>query len=115
MILNPEEFIILGEALIDDNSYDAEARRRTAIGRIYYGLLHYIRLIKQLTYIDTEHLHTDLIDKINDLDTKLGNLLENMKEFRTKADYNLNIKPNLNSFLKIHKRIKERLEITDVT
>jgi len=79
--MNPEEFIILGEALIDDDSYDLEARRRTAIGRIYYGLLHYIRLVKQLTYIDTEHLHTDLIDKINDLDTTLGTMLVNMKEF----------------------------------
>jgi len=112
--MNPEEFIILGEALIDDDSYDLEARRRTAIGRIYYGLLHYIRLVKQLTYIDTEHLHTDLIDKINDLDTTLGTMLVNMKEFRTIADYYLNKKPDLNSFLKIHKRIIKRLDITDV-
>lgn len=114
MILNPEEFITLGESIIDDGSYGLEARRRTAIGRIYYGLLHYIRIVKHLTHIDIEHFHTDLIDKINDLDSRLGNLLVNMKEHRTNADYYLNIKPNLNSFLKIHKRIKKRLDITDV-
>ena len=114
MILNPEDFITLGKTMIEDDSYGLEARRRTAIGRIYYGLLHYIRIIKHLTYIDTEHLHTDLIDKITDLDTKLGNFLVTMKEFRTKADYNLNKKPNLDSFLKVYKRIKKRLEVIDV-
>ena len=114
MILKPEDFITLGEAIIEDDSYGLEARRRTAIGRIYYGLLHYIRTINQLTYIDTEHLHTDLIDKINDIDTKLGNLLVAMREFRTKADYNLNKKPNLVSFLKVYERIKKRLEVIDV-
>lgn len=114
MILNPEDFITLGEAIIEDDNYGLEARRRTAIGRIYYGLLHYIRIIKHLTYIDTIYLHTDLIDKINDLDTRLGNLLVNMKEFRTKADYNLNKKTNLDSFLKVYKRIKKRLDVIDV-
>lgn len=112
--MNPEEFIILGEDLIKDDNYDLEARRRTAIGRIYYGLLHYIRMIKHLTHIDIKDFHTDLIDKINDLDTTLGTMLVNMKEFRTIADYYINKKSDLNSFLKIHKRIIKRLDITDV-
>ena len=68
----------------------------------------------QLTYIDTDHLHSDLIDKINDLDTILGTMLVNMKEFLTTADYYLDIKPDLDSFLKIHKRIKKRLDKMDV-
>ena len=114
MILNPEEFIILGEAIIKDDSYGLEARRRTAIGRIYYGILHHIRLIKKLSHIDTEHLNSDLIDKINDLDSILGNLLISMKTFRTDADYYLNKKTHLDSFLKTYKRIKKRLDITDV-
>lgn len=114
MILNPEDFITLGETIIDDDSYGLEVRRRTAIGRIYYGILHHIRLIKKLSHIDTEHFHTKLIDAINDLDSILGNHLESMKIFRTDADYHLNKKPNLDSFLKTFKRVKKRLEITDV-
>jgi len=114
MILNPEEFITLGETIIDDNHYGLEARSRTAIGRIYYGLLHYIRVILHLTHIDTEHFHTDLIDKITDLDTTLGNHLESMKMFRTDADYHLKIKPDLNSFLKTFERVQKRLDVIDV-
>ena len=59
-------------------------------------------------------MHKELINAINDLDTTLGNLLENMKTFRTDADYHLNRKPNLNSFLKTFERVQKRLEIMDV-
>lgn len=114
MILNPEEFIIFGEAIIDDDNYDLEARRRTAIGRIYYGILHHVRLILKLSHIDTEDFHTELIDAINDLDTILGNHLVRLKTYRTTADYHLNIKPDLDSFLKTFKRVQKRLDIMDV-
>lgn len=114
MILNPEDFIILGEAIINDNNYSLEVRNRTAIGRIYYGILHHIRLIKKLSHIDTEHFHTKLIDAINDLDSILGNHLISMKTFRTDADYYLNTKTDLDSFLKTFERIKKRLDIMDI-
>ena len=41
-------------------------------------------------------------------------LLVAMQEFRTKVDYNLNKKPNLNSFLKVYNRIKKRFDVIDV-
>lgn len=114
MMLNPEEFITLGETIINDDSYGLEARSRTAIGRIYYGILHYIRQKEQLFYIETEDFHTELINAINDLDTILGNHLKSMKSFRTDADYYLNKKPNLNSFLKTYERVQKILDNRDI-
>ncbi len=114
MILDPKEFIILGKVIINDNNYGLEVRNRTAIGRIYYGILHHIRLIKKLSHIDTEHFNTELIDKINDLDSILGNHLISMKTFRTDADYYLNRRIDLDSFLKTFERVQKRLDFTDV-
>ncbi len=114
MILDPKEFIILGQTIINDNNYSLEVRNRTAIGRIYYGILHHIRLIKKLSHIDTEHFHTNLIEAIMNHDSILGNHLKSMKIFRTEADYYLNIKPNLDSFLKTYNRVQKRLDIMDV-
>ncbi|HEC37587.1 hypothetical protein LCGC14_1277530 [marine sediment metagenome] len=115
--MNPEEFINLGHALIEDENYPAEVRYRTAIGRIYYGILHHIRLVKKLFYIDTDRLHSDLIDKINVQDSTLGNFLENMKEYRTIADYKLNKEINYRSvedFLKFFNRVLKRLEKEEI-
>lgn len=115
--MNPEEFINLGNALIEDENYIAEVRYRTAIGRIYYGILHHIRIIKKLFHIDTNKLHSDLIDKINDLDSTLGNFLENMKEYRTIADYHLDREINYRSvedFLKFFHRVLKRLEKEEI-
>ena len=112
--MDPEEFINLGLDIIDDERYFNEARYRTAISRIYYGLLHHIRIIKRLFYIDTNKLHTDLIDKIKDLDTVLGTYLGNMKDYRTIADYHINQnvgKKTLDDFLKFYKRVREKIEI----
>ncbi len=111
--MNPEEFIKLGMDIIDDESYIKEARYRTAISRIYYGLLHHIRIIKRLLHIDTRHFHTELIDAINDLDTVLGNYLGNMKDYRTEADYYINQnleKKTLDEFLKFFDRVWEIIE-----
>lgn len=114
MMLNPEEFITLGEAIISDENYGLEARKRTAIGRIYYGIMHYIRVKEQLFHIDLEDFHTKLINAINDLDTKLGNHLQSLKSFRTDADYYLNKKPDINSFLKTYERVQKILDSRDV-
>lgn len=111
--MNPEEFIDLGHLLIENNRYGTEVRYRTAIGRIYYGILHHIRVIKTLLYIDTNKLHSDLIDKINSIDSILGNFLENMKEYRTDADYRLNKKIDyhvVDQFLKLYNRVLNRLD-----
>lgn len=112
--MDPEELIKLGLDIIDDEHYFIEARYRTAISRIYYGLLHHIRIVKRLLYIDTHNLHTDLIDKIKDLDTVLGNYLGNMKDYRTVADYHINQnvgKKTLDDFLKFYYRVREKIEI----
>ncbi len=111
--MNPEEIIKLGLDLIDDEHYFREARYRTAISRIYYGLLHHIRIIKKLLYIDTHHFHTELIDAIKDLDTVLGTYLGNMREYRTESDYFITQKvgkKTLDDFLKVYDRVIEKIE-----
>ncbi len=111
--MNPEEIIKLGYDIIDDDHYFKEARYRTAISRIYYGLLHHIRIVKQLLYIDTLHLHSDLITKLKDSDNVLGNFLGYMRDFRTKADYLINQEvgqKTLDDFLILVRKARERLE-----
>ena len=113
MKMNPQELIKLGLKLKDDNNYFEESRYRSAISRIYYGTLHYVRLVKHLMHIDTTKLHSDLIDKVNDIDIVLGNYLENMKGFRTEADYYLQKrvdKNSLNAFLVYFNKVIESIE-----
>ncbi len=112
--MDPREFITLGIKIIEDKQYFQEVRYRTAVGRIYYGLLHHIRIIKQIFNVDIDKFHTDLINKINDLDTVLGNLLGNMKELRNDADYNIESdfeKKKLNIFLGFFERVKKKIEL----
>ncbi len=111
--MNPEEIIKLGLDLIDDDHYFLEARYRTAISRIYYGLLHHIRIVKKLLHIDTRYFHSELIDAIKDLDTLLGTYLGNMQDYRTEADYYINQKvgkKTIDDFLKFYERVREKIE-----
>ncbi len=112
--MDPRELITLGIRILDDQQYFKKARYRTAINRIYYGLIHHIRIFKRIFNIDLENYHSDLIFKVKNLDNILGNYLGNMKMIRNDVDYVMNLdfeEEKLNQFLKIFERIKNRIEI----
>lgn len=111
--MNPLELIELGKNISEDENYNPEPRFRTAINRIYYGIIHYITIVKQIHIIDPKRFHSDFISKLSDIDHILATQVFNIKDYRETADYYLN-QPitiiQVNNVIKIYNRIMEKLE-----
>lgn len=111
--MNPREFIKLGQQIYKDNNYSEEPRFRTAINRIYFGVIHLLKNLKQLGLIDIERYHYEIVQKLKDKDIVLGTQVANLKKYREVADYYLNKEINkseINQFLLFFERIIETLE-----
>lgn len=111
--MDPISFVDLGENLAGDTSYDKEARYRTAISRIYYGIMHLLTTIKHINVRETDKYHSEIVKKLKDIDNLLGVLLDQLRKRRVDADYKLGLKIQENRYdeaLKIKDRIFEHLK-----
>ncbi len=89
---DPRRFIDIGKKIAEDVNYDSEARIRTAINRIYYGIMHFLRISYHIFLYSDEEIkkyHENVISRIKDIDLILGAYLDNIKRKRVKADYYL--------------------------
>ena len=99
MTFKGEEFFLVGEHL--ENYSKEEAYQRTAVGRFYYACY-----IKCRNYFESKtngklgknSPHKKLIDFFkdsnNEVESKIGLNLEDLKRIRIKADYKTNFKEN---------------------
>lgn len=106
--MDPGELIDLGKEIVDDKKYHQEVRIRTAINRIYYGTLHFIRGRMGLQG-DQEKFHSELVKEINNRDKILGTLIDQMKDMRTKADYKINMVVQMRDYKKV------KIQFDDIT
>ena len=94
--MKPIEFYQLGTTAASNAT--SEAEQRMAVGRIYYGLHHeaccrFFRQNPNALSLSRSSRHTELCRRFNTLtDTTpktVGNLLNDLRELRTQADYEL--------------------------
>lgn len=89
---DPILFLELAEKLLRDSSYDERSRVRTVIGRSYYSafLLTKKRLEEKGARIsDDKKVHQEVISKAAQLNNMIGNHLFTLRDFRNRADYDL--------------------------
>lgn len=90
---NPRKFLILGKDLLSDPRYDEETRIRTSIGRCYYAtfLIAWRKMIRSgVRFIDNTRIHQEVKDAYMDKGfTDIGNKLDQLREFRRRADYEI--------------------------
>jgi uncharacterized protein (UPF0332 family) len=89
---NPESFLELGKALLEDSDYDEKARVRTAIGRAYYAAFLKARehfKASGASFESTPTVHRQLIELLKSRKASLGDQLATLRTYRNKADYNL--------------------------
>jgi uncharacterized protein (UPF0332 family) len=93
---NPRNFLLLATRLLKDASYSPlETRVRTSIGRAYYAAF-LLSKAKQETrghsFPDDHTVHNCVIDSLQD--DRLSNIaskLDELKDFRSDADYHMNV------------------------
>lgn len=95
--MKPIEFYILGTSVA--TLAKSEAERRSAVGRIYYGLHHeaccrLFRASGGTSYLEPDgSRHAELIAKYrnaqNNVAQRVGNLLDQLRRLRSTADYDL--------------------------
>ena len=94
--MRPLDFYRLGRQLADSAATDAE--RRTAVGRLYYGLHHeaccrYFRENPQAAALGRGSRHAQLIRRFGDTRThgtqRVGRLLRQLSRMRNVSDYEL--------------------------
>ena len=113
--MNPGDIIDLGFQIVGDEDYHQEARIRTAINRIYYGTLHFLRKVRGIPITNNLMFHSELVGKINDSDKTLDSLVDQMKKMRTKADYKINKSIGMREFKKVKIQLDEitnRVEVS---
>jgi uncharacterized protein (UPF0332 family) len=90
---DPNKFLEFANHLINDGDYERDCRARTAIGRIYYApfLLMLQKFSeKGVSIKEREKIHQLVIETCieNGLST-IGNGLDQLREKRVDADYNM--------------------------
>lgn len=111
--MNPIEFINLGQKIYEDKNYSEDPRYRTVINRIYYGIIHLTKDVKKIGHVNIKQFHSEIIQKLKDVDMILGSYVANLKKYREDADYYLKrkiSKVNVEEFLLFFKKIMENLE-----
>lgn len=93
---NPEEYLEVAKEILNKRAYNNnQIYIRTAIGRAYYASFLVTREKLKSLGISVEEVvrtHEDIIDKIRNKDYGTGDLLDELREDRVKADYKLNEK-----------------------
>ena len=97
---NPEIFLGIAKRIKEDKTLNEQGKIRTIIGRAYYAAFlsarEYFILYKAKSF-DKEHQHQDVIDALDEFDAyHLKNWLEQLRDNRVKADYNLRIFLDMN-------------------
>jgi uncharacterized protein (UPF0332 family) len=82
----------IANKLLADRKYQDEAGWRTAVGRAYYAA--FLRTKKKLeelgsSFPDTEKIHQEVIQKLMERHTDLGNKLDTLRDKRVDADYRM--------------------------
>jgi uncharacterized protein (UPF0332 family) len=94
-MFDPQSFLDLAEALLKDRSYHEETKSRTSIGRAYYAIFLNVRetLPRRIKSQARGSTHLWLIDLLKTSQTngnrRFGFSLQNLRDDRNKADYEL--------------------------
>jgi len=111
--MRPEQFLSIAEDLFNNDDYDCEAGYRTVIGRVYYGIMHYISRRMGYIFQNKEHFHSRMVQMLQETDRTLSNFFANLKDLREHADYRLNqelVKLDVEQAFSLKVRIEEYLE-----
>ncbi len=98
-VFDPYEFLLLANAMLNDNKYQEQARIRTAIGRAYYAAFLQTRAkLQQMGLAMTEGIseHKQVTEHLRSKDHNLSSQYHRLFRYRVDSDY----KPNVN--LTIH-------------
>jgi hypothetical protein len=110
-VFNPKKFLELGKTLLRDSHYDEDCRVRTVFGRLYYAA--FLVALKRLERAgiriqDNSKVHQEVIDAYMDnYFTEIGNKLDQLREMRRAADYNMMAELALNE-CRMYAQLSER-------
>ena len=89
-MFEPKKFVELARKILSQRNLDKDARIRSSISRSYYGPFLYSKNILEekfdVTFLDMDQIHKDVIENLKSKKTKLGYKLETLNEFREDAD-----------------------------
>ena len=92
-VFNPRKFLDLGKSLLADPQYDKDTKGRTAMGRFYYAA--FLVALKKMerdgmAIRDNSKIHQEVIFAYMDNGfTDIGGKLDQLREMRVKADYDM--------------------------
>lgn len=97
---DPRKFLDVAKDLTFDGKYEKDARVRTAVGRLYYGvfLLAWQKLgEKGIPIENNDKIHQSVIETYNEKNlSTIGNGLDQLREKRREADYEMKAAVTLN-------------------
>lgn len=95
---SPEIFLDVAKKIKESSNLNEQGKLRTSIGRAYYAAFLVAReYLKRFGIrFEKERQHQKVIDALDDLNQEfIKNQLEELRDFRVKADYYLNILVNM--------------------
>jgi len=114
---NPKRFLDLGKTLMTDRDYDEDSRVRTATGRFYYAafLVALRRLEREgIPIQDKSKIHQEVIDAYMGKGfTDIGDKLDQLREMRVDADYDMMADLALNECRKYAQLSERTIELLD--
>ncbi len=96
-MFDPKELLGFVEKIRRKSELQNEAGIRTAINRSYYSSLLKAKLRleeKGENFSKNDEIHKDIIEKIKNKDSSMGDKLNDLHELRVQADFDLNFKPD---------------------
>ncbi len=93
-VYNPKGFLVLAKRLLKDENYKMLGRTRTAIGRAYYAAFLASKAKQESRghrFPDDHTVHRAVIESfIDDSLSHIANKLDELRDFRSDADYHMN-------------------------
>lgn len=96
-MFDPEKLLNFVELIRRKSELQTEAGVRTALNRSYFSVMlkAKTRLESSGTiFSDNEEIHQEVVEKIKEKNSKLGDKLNNLLEYRIKADFDLEFNAN---------------------
>ena len=92
-MFDPKDLLDFVEKIRAKSELQNEAGVRTAINRSYYSSMLKAKLRledKGETFLENEEIHKNVIEKVKEKNTSMGDKLNNLYELRIQADFDLN-------------------------